>query len=983
MGHRKSTAQRFQLLGATVFALAVLAGCGNDGSQGPAGTAGSAPVTSAAGLSADQQQALSITGTVTSVTIPGDGKPVVNFTLKDASGKGITGFGSFKSLSTTATTINGVANQVPVSASYPNIQFALAKLVPADATSGAPSGWLSYIVTGAASKDKTSGAVTAGIPRLPTTDNTGTLDDHGDGTYTYKFDRSITSIQSFLDAQTYTGNNARADLGDVTYVPTAIHRLVIQVGGAVRGTGTNTDNAVQVTASVPMSNPIDIVYDFIPSTGAAVTATDPNGREIVKVSACFECHSKFTIHGGNSLKNWGGTRQDTRYCVVCHTEQQKYGFPNSTASGSPLTYTGDTRKIDGMAVGRFTPFIHRIHMGAELTRAGYNFTCRTTSGVCTTDGVVFSEITFPQDHRNCVKCHDGTATAANVTAQGDNWKNKPTRLACVACHDNIGYADGANHTGGAWSDATTNADTTCANSGCHTPTEIASNHVPVTPPNPTNTLQVLGTAGGNANTNAAYVAANPNNLPAGAIKVTYDVKTVGRDANRNPYIIFRLLQDGVRADFNTFGGKTEIWDNFIGSPTAQFTYAVPQDTITAPADYNQNPSAYIKLVWNGVTSAATATLGAPDLNGYYTLTLTGTVVPDSAVMLTGGIGFGYSLPSNTSATARGTQPLTQTNLPAYPITASAFNPSTGGANAYDGWIGGLLVAAPTVQKLASVDAAASKTYAARRQIVDNSTCNKCHERLGVFTAEAFHAGQRNDANTCAWCHRPNQTSSGWSADSESYIHAIHSAAKRSNPFTWHASSTTASFADVTFPGVLRNCQACHLSGTYDFSASASSSALPNRLYRTVGQGIYNRTSGTPITTYSGATCAASTTNQTDLGVFSLSPTSYGIVAGTNYGLGFNYNAGKSATTLCPPDGSAGISLAAGATRDADSASLVISPITTACFSCHDSSTAMAHMRQNGGSIYAPRSTALATTEQCMVCHGPGTIGAIADMHAKQ
>ncbi len=851
-------------------------------------------------------------------------------------------------------------------------------------------------MTNASSKDATTGAVTAGTPRLPTTDNTGTLLDHGDGTYTYTFFRSITSVQSFLDAQTYTGNNVRADLGDLTYVPTAIHRLVIQVGGAVRGTGTNTANAVQTTSSVPMSNPIDIVYDFVPSTGAAVSATDPNGREIVKVSACFDCHSKFTIHGGNSLKNWSGTRQDTRYCVVCHTEQQTYGFANSTASGVPLTYTGDTRKIDGMAVGRFTPFIHRIHMGEELTRAGYNFTCRTTSGVCTTDGVVFNDITFPQDHRNCTKCHDGTSTATNVTAQGDNWKNKPTRLACVACHDNLGYADGANHTGGAWTDAT--ADTTCAGSSCHTPTEIAANHVPVTPPNPNNTLLVLGTAGGNANTNAAYVAANPNNLPAGAIKVTYDVKTVGRDANRNPYIIFRLLQNGVRTDFNTFGGgKTEIWDNFLGSPTAQFTFAVPQDGITAPADYNQNPSAYIKFVWNGVTPASSATLSAPDSSGYYTLTLTGTVVPDNAVMLTGGIGFGYGLPSNTSSTARGTQPLTQTNLAAYPITASAFNPSTGGANAYDGWTGGLLVAAPTVQKLASVDAAASLTYTARRQIVDNSTCNKCHERLGVFTAAAFHAGQRNDANTCAWCHRPNQTSSGWSADSESYIHAIHSAAKRSNPFTWHASSTTSSFANVTFPGVLRNCTACHLSGTADFSATASSNAVPNRLYRTVGAGIYNRTAGTSITTYTynsgSASCVGATgAAQTAVGAFSISPTAYGIVDLTNYGVGFSYNAGKTTTsptcdpvgTVIPglaPGGASGT--AAGSTFAAQSNTLVISPITTACFACHDSNTAMAHMRQNGGSIYAPRSTALATQEQCLICHGPGTIGAIADMHAKQ
>jgi hypothetical protein len=48
------------------------------------------------------------------------------------------------------------------------------------------------------------------------------------------------------------------------------------------------------------------------------------------------------------------------------------------------------------------------------------------------------------------------------------------------------------------------------------------------------------------------------------------------------------------------------------------------------------------------------------------------------------------------------------------------------------------------------------------------------------------------------------------------------------------------------------------------------------------------------------------------------------------------------------------------------------------------------MTQNGGSIYATRASVGATVsnatltnnEQCMVCHGPGAVAAIADMHAK-
>ena len=89
----------------------------------------------------------------------------------------------------------------------------------------------------------------------------------------------------------------------------------------------------------------------------------------------------------------------------------------------------------------------------------------------------------------------------------------------------------------------------------------------------------------------------------------------------------------------------------------------------------------------------------------------------------------------------------------------------------------------------------------------------------MFTAEAFHAGQRNDGTTCAWCHTPNRTSSGWSADSAYFVHAIHAGDKREKPFTWHASAVGKSFADIGYPGILSKCETCHLPGTYDFSAA--------------------------------------------------------------------------------------------------------------------------------------------------------------------
>ena len=64
-----------------------------------------------------------------------------------------------------------------------------------------------------------------------------------------------------------------------------------------------------------------------------------------------------------------------------------------------------------------------------------------------------------------------------------------------------------------------------------------------------------------------------------------------------------------------------------------------------------------------------------------------------------------------------------------------------------------------------------------------------------------------------------------------------------------------------------------------------------------------------------------------------------------------------------------------------------SPIASVCFACHDTPAAMAHIEQNGGSIYKPRgttstpNTALTTIETCIVCHGTGKIADIAEVHS--
>jgi OmcA/MtrC family decaheme c-type cytochrome len=833
------------------------------------------------------------------------GAPVVSFKVTDANGNPVVGLGN-TAKSSTATVAN-----------LTNLAFSLAKMVPG--TNGSPAKWVSYIVTSVPT------TTAAAAPSKPTTDNTGTLVDNKDGTYTYTFYRDVTKVKDQVAGMTVTAPNNTADLGDLSFQPTLVHRLTIAVSGSAPGTGTNTPTgATSAYAAVVMTAPTEGIYDFVPSTGAKATAS---GRDVVATAKCNECHTQLGGIPGDTTATagfHGGNRNDTKYCVVCHTEQRKYGTTEATYNASTLTMTGSTNRIDDRAVGNFPNYIHKLHGGQMLAKQGYNW-----------NNLNFNAMGYPQDIRNCTKCHDGSSTSTAQTAQGDNWKTAPSRLACGSCHDGINFATGtgvklADAANGATSSAYAHPagpqadDSMCAL--CHTSSAIDVVHTPVTPPAAGNSLLAGGT---NANTNAAWIASNTSRLPAGAIPVSYDIQSVSLNSSRQPVMVFRILQNGARADFNVFNASQpvasqEIWTNFVGSPSVYFVFAVPQDGIATPADFNASVSSYVRSLWNGTASGTGAgTLTGPDANGYYTATLTGVTIPTTAVMLTGGVGYSYNVLTSL--------PLTQTNLAAYPTAPAT---ATSGLTAsMPNVTGGLIVIAPNAQKVAT-------GFTGRRAIVEDARCNSCHQELGTFTEDAFHAGQRNDGASCSWCHNPNQNNSGWSGDSTSYIHAIHGSGKRSVPFTWHAASATSNYQSVVFPGVLKDCETCHLPGTYDFSASASASALPNRLFRTTA-------TGTISAGYASA------------------PSQY-VTYGTNYGTAFKYAA----------------STTGGTTTAASATTLVNSPITTACAACHDTALATAHMSANGGSFYVARGTALNSTETCMVCHATGRVADIAAMHAK-
>ncbi|MDP1831660.1 MAG: OmcA/MtrC family decaheme c-type cytochrome [Geothrix sp.] len=887
--------QLYGLLATAAIAL-VLIGCngsagqsGTNGTNGTNGTDGTnaTNVVDAALLTPVQWTALKPTGTITAVTVPatGAGTPVVDFRLVDPAGNGIKGLGGFTSKSATATLF-----------SYPNLAFALAKLVPEDAATKAPSKWVSYIVN----TIPTTTAVA--LPGRPTSDNTGTLVDNGDGTYKYTFYRDIKAMQAFLDAYTpYTAPNSRADLGDVTYVPTLPHRLTIQFSGNARGTGSNTPDGVTVATAVPMGNPINMVYDFVPGTGLPLAA-GADKRDVVDINKCNECHKDFfktSPHSG---------RVETRYCAVCHSDQRKYGRAVATA-GTTTTYSGTTYKFNmdsaatqTTAAGDFPAMVHRIHMGTGLTKTGYNYA-----------GILFEKIGYSMldgGSRMCVKCH------SNVP-QADNWKTKPTRLACGTCHDSVDFSTG--HGAGVGSLIN---DSQCAS--CHLPADITTYHMTpnLTPHNPA--------------------------VAAGLANFTYEVTSATQATSGGPVTIkFRIRNNGTAVTFSpAAAGLTAPLTGFTGSPSFLLAWAMAQDGVAAPSDYNnlltangapsasnfQPRSVSIAALLDTNKALTDGTLSAPDAAGIYTATVVGPtrIFPAGATLRSVGLQ-GY-----------------------FTQVAGTWDSNGDGAITTLDTLAG---ARHAVSVMAYVDNSTASPR--RRTAIDSAKCASCHEWF------EGHGGNRvYEVQLCVQCHLPGLTTSGkgasntqisnyypsftindkdsltrWSGvdfntsnpvaayaaanpaspdialtfpqttnNFKDMIHGIHAGKDRTTPIRIVRNRNTVQVVvdggRIGFPGILNNCASCHTYNGYNVPTTGTLLATREEAINAAGN-----------TTAALVTAALATANATDL---------------------------------------------------------MITPFTAACVTCHDSTAARAHMTLNGGQIKVNRSALNTAGEACAVCHGIGS-----------
>jgi len=131
-------------------------------------------------------------------------------------------------------------------------------------------------------------------------------------------------------------------------------------------------------------------------------------RDIVANASCNECHLQLGLHGGDRIQ--------VEYCVTCHN-------PGTTDANSNNTVN-------------FTVMVHKIHTGEDLpeVQAGGEYAI-WGFGNSKND---YSTVAYPQDSRNCTKCHDGADAA---TPDGDNWKNVPSTAACTSCHEAPDPAD--------------------------------------------------------------------------------------------------------------------------------------------------------------------------------------------------------------------------------------------------------------------------------------------------------------------------------------------------------------------------------------------------------------------------------------------------------------------------------------------------------------------------------------------------------------
>ncbi|UPU35167.1 OmcA/MtrC family decaheme c-type cytochrome [Geomonas paludis] len=813
-------------------------------------------------LGAEDLNNMTLDGSISSVSIPGN-KPIVSFTVTNKdTGKGIRGLKAFN--------------------------LVIAQLKPG--TSGSPDEWLSYMVTASS---------------RPTTDSGYTVIDNGDGSYTVIFGKDIKN-------QSSTGTT-------VSYNANYTHRVMVGIRStpsiALLNNGTTLSN---------FYNEKYLISTFVPATpDVAPTLV----KDMTATAACNECHGKIgvtTPHGG---------RGDVKYCMMCHTSQRAIGRTNLTSVGGvvpardPLlasTATSANYWADGEVLGEFVTMIHKIHMGEHLTKTGYNYA-----------GVAFNEIVYPKDVRNCRQCH-----RAELGAQGDNWQTKPSRKACGACHDGINWSTGAGHDGGQQA-----SDANCV--GCHADAELLHMTDIATPNNP--------------------------KVPAGLVNFFYNISSATVDGSNNLNIKFRIQKntDSLTAAKSnvvfTGAGSTAstppagaVITGFSGSPSfllAYFKESPNQLEAKYAGDYNNlrdtrtdsnAKAAQPKSVSIAALLASSGgTMSAPDNNGYYTATIPNGFPTGSKLRAVGLQGY-FTQVAGTNSIAADNARHALSHVK--PVNGDAVRrdviDSAKCGNCHEWFEGhggnrvvGKDTVGPSICTLCHVPNLTTSGRGAQKSLIDFIIANPVGTSLGAvtnfLTSTAFTGSitqGAKDAMTALAAALGTTDPTQFPEASNNFkdmVHGIHAGSDPlvvGTPLKFVRDRSTSGdfeydFAEVTFPGVLKNCTMCHKGTTY--------TTIPSGVQ--VSTQVTSR--GTTLTL------------QTDA------------VTGNNV---TEVDAARKAVPN-PQD-------------------LVNTPFVATCKACHNRPNALAHFAQMGGQVNVLRSQANPDNEACVTCHGTTGPNAIWNAH---
>jgi OmcA/MtrC family decaheme c-type cytochrome len=578
-----------------------------------------------------------------------------------------------------------------------NVSFALAKLVPG--ASGDPDQWVNYIQRTEAG---TPGVGPDGVVQHPNASQATTDPTAG-----------ATLVFNAGGYYTYTFST------DVTespqFEPGRTHRVAIQMC------------FVDIDGSIVRANPY---YDFtLDANGNSVTVTDPaQTRKVSDVSNCNTCHDQLAFHGSG--------RVDTQFCVLCHN-------------------AGTTDANSGEVLD-FRTMVHKLHAGRRLNSMGEQYRIWGEQDL----EHDYSELGFPQDLRNCTKCHDGSNPN---TPQGDNWKTKPTKEACLACH----HSDAASrwfevHVTGLGGilgeDAASMSNSTCG--GCHGAGKTWSSE------------QV------HWNQNEENAAKYKFNIEA----ATYDAASrqvtvrysVTDPTNNTPYDLREDCAGACTAS------------NRFGNLTLQLAYL---DLVGAPAGVAD----YTSFNNGGSGASALATAGIDDGSHRYTVSI--------------------ALPADTpTAQAHGTARVISIGQVIEPqldvVSREPVVPT-------------VLLNVSMQHTFKDVSLEADGTLTPRREILADANCNRCHGTLGTTSgsnilSNAFHSGSRDSVVACPLCHDALRTGSNLMLDGSGLnesiqfkrmIHGIHGREKREHDFFIGDDNLS---AGVKFPGILSDCTACHV-----------------------------------------------------------------------------------------------------------------------------------------------------------------------------